>query len=214
MHSLEGEYAHCQKVERQAGSTKIRAITAAGAVGRDRAALMREQLADNVGKIQEIETDIVDRSPIYKRYWAKWNAPVVTDGLLDRHWESADGRTKAAQAVVPESKLKKVLAELLGGPSGDHLGINKTLAKIRQRYNWLHSRNDLERWCQQCDNCAANRGPRTRSRDLIHQYDVRVPFERNPKKHRRTVSGERERKSVPPDCHGLLHQVAGGIFHP
>jgi hypothetical protein len=66
----------------------------------------------------------------------------------------------------------------MGGPSGGHLGVNKTLDKVRQRYYWLHSRNDVERWCLECDTCAASRGPRNRDRGLMHQYNVGAPFER------------------------------------
>jgi hypothetical protein len=80
----------------------------------------------------------------------------MRDGMLQRHWESADGRTKTAHIVLPQSKVKEVLAELHGRPLGGQLGINKTLDKVRQWYYWLHSRNDIERWCQQCDTCAAS----------------------------------------------------------
>jgi len=77
----------------------------------------------------------------------------------------------------PHSKVKEVLAEMHGGTSG-HLGLNKIINKIRQQYYWLHLRGDIERFCQRCDTCAASRGPRTRSRGLMHQYNVRAPFKR------------------------------------
>ena len=50
--------------------------------------------------------------------------------------------------------------------------------KVWQRYYWLRFRDDVGRWCRQCDACAASRGPRTRSRGLMHQYNVGAPFER------------------------------------
>jgi hypothetical protein len=58
------------------------------------------------------------------------------------------------------------------------LGVNKTLSKVRQRYYWVHARNDIGRWCQMCDICAASRGPQTRHRGQMHQYNVGAPFER------------------------------------
>jgi hypothetical protein len=58
------------------------------------------------------------------------------------------------------------------------LGVNKTLDKVRQRYYYrLQARNDVEKWCRQCDTCAPSRGPRTRNRGQMHQY-VGDPFER------------------------------------
>jgi hypothetical protein len=53
--------------------------------------------------------------------------------------QMADGITKTAQTALPRSKAKEVLAELHGGLSGGHLGVNKTLNKVRQRHYWLHS---------------------------------------------------------------------------
>jgi hypothetical protein len=37
---------------------------------------------------------------------------------------------------------------------------------------------DAERWCQQCDICAASRGPRTGNRGHMHQCNVEATFER------------------------------------
>jgi hypothetical protein len=83
-----------------------------------------------------------------------------------------------AQIVVPRSRVKDVLTELHDGPSGGNLDVNKTLNKVRQRFYWLQARTDIEKWCKQCDTCAASRGPRTRNRGQMHQYNVRAPLER------------------------------------
>ena len=143
-------------------------------------------MADDLGPlIREIEAgqrpewkDISNHVPIYKSYWAQWESLALRDGVLVRQWESADGKKKTAQVVIPESKVKDVLTEMHGGTSGGHLGANKTMDKVRQRYYWLHLSSDVERWCRQCDTCAASRGPKTRSRGLMHQYNVGAPFER------------------------------------
>jgi hypothetical protein len=71
-----------------------------------------------------------------------------------------------------------VLTKLHDGPSGGHLGIDKTLNKVRQRIYWLQARADIEKWCRQFDTCAASRGARTRNRGQMHQYNVGAPFER------------------------------------
>jgi hypothetical protein len=179
--------SHCQKVEQRADDQRVRMVVVAPADGWDHQDLRREQLADNdLGPlIREIEAgrrpewrDISNRGPIYKSYWAQWKSFALRDGVLVRRWESADGRKKTAQVVVPQSKVEEVLTELHGGASGGHLGANKTMNKVRQRYYWLRLRDDVERWCRQCDACAASRGPRTRSRGLMHQYNVGAPFER------------------------------------
>jgi hypothetical protein len=140
MHFLEGltqKDAPTAKIERRSEGLKVRIITTAAADGWDRASLRREQLADDeMGPLlQEVEAgqrpewkDIADRSPAYRGYWVQWKSLVVRDGVLKRLWESVDGRAKTAQIVIPRSKVKEVLTEMHGGPSGGHLGVNKTLA--------------------------------------------------------------------------------------
>jgi hypothetical protein len=181
------ESMHCNNVEMRADVKQVRAIAALPAVGWDPLTLRTEQLNDpDIGPIlQEAETgqrpewkDIADRSPTYKSYWAQWNSLSVTNGILERNWESTNGRSKTAQIVIPRSRVQDVLTELHGGPSGGHLGVNKTLNKVRQRFYWLQARADVEKWCRQCDTCAASRGPRTRNRGQMHQYNVGAPFER------------------------------------
>jgi hypothetical protein len=102
----------------------------------------------------------------------------VRNSILERNWKSANGRSTIAQIVIPRSKVKDVLTELHDGPSGGHVGINKTLNKVRQRFYWLQARADIEKWCRQCDTCAASRGPQTRNWGQMHWYNVGAPFER------------------------------------
>jgi hypothetical protein len=57
--------------------------------------------------------------------------------VLERNWESANGQSQVAQIVIPQSRVKDILTELHGGLSGGHLGDNKILNKIHQRYYCL-----------------------------------------------------------------------------
>jgi hypothetical protein len=50
-------------------------------------------------------------APSKKSYWAQWKSLAVRGSMLERHWESADGKTKTAQAVIPHSKENDVLSE-------------------------------------------------------------------------------------------------------
>jgi hypothetical protein len=177
---------HCQKVEARAYVNQVRSIAAVAAAGCDPVALWTDQLNDpDIGPIlQEVETgqrpqwkDIADRSSTYKNYWAQWKSFAVRNGILERNWESANGRSQIAREVIPRSRVKDVLTELYSGPSGGHLGINQTLNKVRHRFYCLQTRSDIEKWCLECDTCAASRGPRTRNRCQLRQYNVGAPFE-------------------------------------
>ena len=109
-----------------------------------------------------------------KGYWAQWESLTLENGLLKRAWESADGRDVVIQLIVPQSKVQSVLKEMHDGLSGGHLGINKNLEKIRKRFYYLHLCHDVE----ECEICAASKGPQTRSRGKMRQYIVGPPFER------------------------------------
>jgi hypothetical protein len=50
------------------------------------------------------ENDISDCSHVYKHYWAQWNFMVMTDSMLEHHWQSADRRGKTDHTVLPRSK--------------------------------------------------------------------------------------------------------------
>jgi hypothetical protein len=71
-----------------------------------------------------------------------------------------------------------MLIELHGGPSGSHLGDNRTLNKVWQMYYWLQTRSDIEKCYWWCDTCAISRGPLTKNRCHMHQYNIGAPFER------------------------------------
>ena len=98
--------------------------------------------------------------------------------LLKRKWESADGTKHRMQTVIPGSRTTEILDEMHCGPSGGHLGVNKTLDKIRERFYWLHVREDVESWCRRCNTCASVKGPKRRLKGAMQIYNVGVPFER------------------------------------
>ena len=79
--------------------------------------------------------------------------------------------------MVPATRSKEVLREMHNGGSGAHFGMNKTLSKVRERFYWVRCREDVENWCKKCTTCAAAKGPRTRARGPMQQYNVRSPFE-------------------------------------
>jgi hypothetical protein len=113
-----------------------------------------------------------------RKLLTQWKSLTVRNIILERNREYANGRSKIDQIIVPQSRVKDVLAELHDGPSRGHLGVNKTLNKIRKRFYWLQAKTDIEKWCRQRDTCAASRGPRTRNRGQMHKYNVGAPFER------------------------------------
>jgi hypothetical protein len=48
----------------------------------------------------------------------------------------------------------------------------------------------------------------------MHQYNVGAPFERIAIDIAGSFPESKSGEPIPPDCHRLLHQVAGGFRHP
>ncbi|KAJ8962256.1 hypothetical protein NQ318_018230 [Aromia moschata] len=73
-------------------------------------------------------------SPTVKSYWAQWNSLVLSDGLLKRILEKSDGTEERKQLIVPRNRVPEVLEEIHNGSTGGHLGVTKTLGKVREPY--------------------------------------------------------------------------------
>ncbi|UYV79411.1 K02A2.6-like [Cordylochernes scorpioides] len=122
--------------------------------------------------------DVAPYSPKTKSLWSLWNSLTLRDGVLYRKWESEDGKHESWKLVLPRSHVPLALQEMHSSPTGGHFGIRKTLAKARERFFWPESRADVEKWCRNCTQCSARKGPTTRSKGKLKIYNVGAPFER------------------------------------
>ncbi|UYV73470.1 K02A2.6-like [Cordylochernes scorpioides] len=183
-----GSCKHCEKIDKNESEATSRGTTVVPSDEWTPASCRASQQQDlNIGPILESKENgnlrpsweiISDKSPALKALWAQWDSLRVESGLLKRVWESADGRSTKMQLVVPEVKIPCVLREVHSGASGSHFGVTKTLRKVRERFYWVYCREDVENWCRRCTTCAASKGPQTRSRGKMREYNVGAPFER------------------------------------
>ncbi|UYV68187.1 K02A2.6-like [Cordylochernes scorpioides] len=183
-----GSCKHCEKIDKNESEATSRGTTVVPSDEWTPASCRASQQQDlNIGPILELKENgnlrpsweiISDKSPALKALWAQWDSLRVENGLLKRVWESADGRSTKMQLVVPEVKIPGVLREVHSGASGSHFGVTKTLRKVRERFYWVYCREDVENWCRRCTTCAASKGPQTRSRGKMREYNVGAPFER------------------------------------
>lgn len=123
-------------------------------------------------------SDVASLSPATKSYWAQWDSLTIYNDLLCRKWENTRGNNSHLQLIVPKSRVPNVLKMFHDGTSGGHLGVKRTLMKVRERFYWNHCRDDVEDWCRKCTSCAAVKGPRTRSKGALKLYNVGAPWER------------------------------------
>ena len=94
----------------------------------------------------------------------QWNQLYIRQGLLFRHYEDCHGEEKWAQLVVPLVLQKEILHDLHSGAVSGHLGEDKTLNRLRERFYRLGHTEDVHRWCQQCSDCVMRKTPAPKQR--------------------------------------------------
>ena len=83
-------------------------------------------------------------------------------------------RHQHLQLILPQELVPTVLDALHNHPTAGHLGVTKTLQKVRSRFYWPGQRRDVEDWCRACNSCASrNMLPKSRHAPLqLHQPGV------------------------------------------
>ena len=111
-----------------------------------------------------------------KNLWAQFNCLKLCNGKVVRTCKLPCGE-EVTQLVVPPALRKEIFGFLHSSPLGGHMGINKTIAKIRKRFYWPSYRDDIIRWCQWCEPCQ-KRKDSTQKRAPLQQKPVGNPLER------------------------------------
>ncbi|UYV69278.1 hypothetical protein LAZ67_6003085 [Cordylochernes scorpioides] len=154
-----GDCRHCEKIDEHEATSRRTTMVMSDDWTSESCRTI-QQRDPNVGPILEWKERgnkrpswerISDESPELKTLWSQWDSLSIENGLLRRIWESADGKSKTMQLVVPKVQVPNVLREIHGGVSGAHFGINKMLKKVRERFYWVYYHEDVERWCKECD---------------------------------------------------------------
>ena len=131
-----------------------------------------QQNDDTVGPLlkavedQQFPTSTVTqgKSRNFQLLLQQWRQLYIKDRLLFRRYEDCHGKQQRAQLVVPESLKTEVLDSLHGGVAGGHLGEDKTLSKLWERFYWPGHTEDVRKWCQGCPQCAQRKTPVPKNR--------------------------------------------------
>ena len=122
--------------------------------------------------------EIEGTSKATRSLWAQWNRLQLENGVLYRRWETDDGHGTRLQLVLPRSMVSEVLSALHDAPSAGHLGVTKTLERVRERFYWYGQQHDIEDWCQQCEKCSRRKSPQQPGRAPLVSSCPGYPFER------------------------------------
>ena len=122
--------------------------------------------------------DLVKRqSPTSRRLFQQYNQLKVKDGQLWRIFEDDKGTTSWDQLVVPTSLKPEVLRELHEGAASGHLGEEKTMSRLRERFYWPGQWNDVRDWCRTCATCAARKTAAPKQRAPLQTIPAGYPLQ-------------------------------------
>ncbi|KAK3086157.1 hypothetical protein FSP39_014434 [Pinctada imbricata] len=97
---------------------------------------------------------ISTRNMTLKALWAQFDQLSIDDEVLSRKWYTKHGKIDRVQVVVPQSFRVTVLQQCHDAPSGGHLGRQRTLMKVKQKFYWPGMDRDVRKWCASCELCA------------------------------------------------------------
>ena len=122
-------------------------------------------------------TEDAREGPDAKSYWAQWDRMVLKGGILYRQWETEAGDSMSLQLVLPRGYWEKVLNQLHISPTSGHLGIKKTIARVKERFYWNGYTQDTLPWCHHCDTCASRCGTPKKPKAGMRIYNIGMPLE-------------------------------------
>ena len=89
----------------------------------------------------------------YRWLCQQWEQLVAQEGVLWRYYAQPRENQGWLQLVISCNLRPSILEELHQGVGSGHLGHDKTLSRLKQRFHWPGHFNDVRNWCKSCVNC-------------------------------------------------------------
>lgn len=113
-----------------------------------------------------------------KTLWRQWDRLIINKGMLYRKFYNNEGVDFTLQLIVPKALMETLLRYYHDIQSAGHLGANKMIHRIQEKFYWTNMKRSVEDYCEKCDLCAARKPPKQRYRAPLGQYLVGEPMER------------------------------------
>ena len=113
---------------------------------------------------------------VLKRYRQLWSQLHILEGVLYRVRKDV-GDTEESVLVVPASCREDILRMSHDDPCSGHMGISRTLQRIKNKYYWPGWSQDVEKWVQACDKCSQRKMAVTATRAPLQNIEVSRPMQ-------------------------------------
>lgn len=138
--------------------------------------LIMEALQNDSGKPDW--SAVSGESQAVKTLWGQWNRLSIRDGILCRKWEDDTGETIRWQVVVPTEKRQEVLNHTHDSPAAGHMGVTRTVHRVRQGFYWVGIKRDVRQYCRQCDACTARKSTAGAPKAPMREHMTETPMTR------------------------------------
>ena len=125
-------------------------------------------------KSKPTENNFQGESAESRRLLQLWDQLVSKQGVLHRLFVN---QQSSLQLVVPKTSRKEVFDCVHSGAIGGHLGMEKTLSRLKERFYWPGQWNDVRDWCQTCTACARRKGPAPKHRAPLQRVKAGSPMQ-------------------------------------
>ena len=113
--------------------------------------------------------------------WCKlvqlWDQLFVKDGIFWHFFEDVNSLDGVNQLVVPDTLKTKVLCGVHEGIGRGHLGVEKTIVKLKERFYWPGHYSDVQNWCVICSSCVARKTAQPHRKGGLQPVTVGYPLQ-------------------------------------
>ena len=117
------------------------------------------------------------KSVKYRRLYQQWDQLMIRNGVLWRQYEHPNEQQSWLQLVAPTTLQSEIIKEAHEGTTGGHLGQDKTLHRVKQRFYWPGHFNDIRNWCRSCNSCITRKTPAPSQRGPLGTISAGYPMQ-------------------------------------
>lgn len=110
-----------------------------------------------------------------KSFWSQRVNLEIKDGVLCRKW--ASDKKVYHLVIVPLSERREILEQCHDARTSGHLGVSKTLERVRNRFFWIGLQSDVKSYVTGCPQCRKRKN-RSAEKSYMQLDHTGPPFER------------------------------------
>ena len=110
--------------------------------------------------------------------WSQWHRLILVKGIVCRQWTVLETNEKRLQQVIPLFGRRDILRYCHDEKTSGHLGVDKTLARVQQRYYWPGLQQDVRQYVTGCKTCTRRNGPNAKKIAPMQLVPSGMPMDR------------------------------------